>query len=118
VVQAQADGLGLDWAGLSLIAPPQALPLGAEVTAYIRPEDVKILYPDRPVVEAVRDNQMTARIVDLRPYPGGHLIRAVLPNGYEVEVRYGPHTYTALSLQTGQEVRLVLRREALVVLGP
>lgn len=117
VVQAQADGLLLDWDGLPLLAPPQALPLGAEVTAYIRPEDVKILYPDRPVVEAVRDNQVMARIVEIRPHPGGHWLHARLDNGHEVEVRYGHHTYTALSLQPGAVVRLVLRREALVVLG-
>jgi molybdate transport system ATP-binding protein len=117
VIQAQADGLWLDWAGLTLLAPPQALPHGVEVTAYIRPEDVKILYPDRPIVEAVRDNQVTARIVELRAHPGGHLVRARLPNGHEVEIRYGPHTYATLPLQIGGEVRLVLRREALVVLG-
>jgi molybdate transport system ATP-binding protein len=99
------------------LAPPQALPHGVEVTAYIRPEDVKILYPDRPIVEAVRDNQVTARIVELRAHPGGHLVRARLPNGHEVEIRYGPHTYATLPLQIGGEVRLVLRREALVVLG-
>ncbi len=117
VTAAHADSLALDWDGLPLLAPPQALAPGAVVTAYIRPEDVKILYPDRPVVEAVRENQTSGRIIAAQLHPGGHLLHLLLPNGHEIEVRYADFAYASLGLQPGDEVRLVLRREALVVIS-
>ena len=38
IVDARPDGLALDWGGLHLTAPPQALTVGSTVAAYIRPE--------------------------------------------------------------------------------
>ena len=43
------SGVRLDWEGLPLLALPQDVELGSTVTAYIRPEDVKIIYPGRPL---------------------------------------------------------------------
>jgi len=112
-----ADGLVLDWNGLQLVAPPQAIATGSSVTAYIRPEDVKILYPDRPLVDAVRDNQVTGRIVASSPHPGGRVLHVALPNQHEIEVRHATHTYAPLGLHVGDQVRLSLRRDALVVIS-
>jgi molybdate transport system ATP-binding protein len=117
VTAAYADGLALDWDGLPLLAPPQSLAPGAVVTAYIRPEDVKILYPDRPVVEAVRENQSAGRVVASQLHPGGHVLHVRLSNGHEIELRYADFAYASLGLQPGDEVRLTLRREALVVIN-
>jgi molybdate transport system ATP-binding protein len=117
VMTAHADGLVLDWDGLQLIALPQAIAAGSLVTAYIRPEDVKILYPDRPLIDAVRDNQVTGRIVTSRPHPGGRVLHLALPNQHEIEVRHAAYTYAPLGLHVGDEVRLSLRRDALVVIS-
>ena len=117
VLAAHAEGLLLDWDGLQLVAPPQAIADGSRVTAYIRPEDVKILYPDRPVVDAVRDNQVSGQIVMSRLYPGGRVLHVLLPNGHEIEVRHASYTYAPLDLRVGDQVRLALRRDALVVIG-
>jgi molybdate transport system ATP-binding protein len=117
VTTAHADGLVLDWDGLQLSALPQAIAAGSLVTAYIRPEDVKILYPDRPLADAVRDNQVTGRIVTSRPHPGGRVLHLALPNHREIEVRHAATTYAPLGLQAGDEVRLSLRRDALVVIS-
>ncbi len=117
VVAAQPDGLALDWAGLRLIAPPQAIAAGARVTAYVRPEDVKILYPDRPLVETVQLNQATGTIIASSLYPGGRTLQVLLSNQYSIEVRHAAHTYVPLGLGVGDQVRLSLRREALVVIG-
>ena len=111
------EGLTLDWEGLHLVAPPQARPVDSTVTAYIQPEDVKILYPDRPVLDAVRHNLVTGLITESSMRPGMRLLRIRLPNGHEIEVRYPMYTYAPLSLHVGNEVRLSLRREALVVVG-
>jgi len=117
VTTAHAEGLVLDWDGLELIALPQAIADGSIVTAYIRPEDVKILYPDRPLADAVRDNLVTGRIVTSRPHPGGRVLHLALPNLHEIEVRHAATTYAPLGLQVGDEVRLSLRRDALVVIS-
>ncbi len=117
VVSAAPNGLVLDWDGLRLVAPPRAEAAGNSVTAYVRPEDVKILYPDRPLVDAVRYNQATGRIVGSSPHPGGRILQVLLSNQHLIEVRHASFTYTPLDLQVGDQVRISLRREALVVIG-
>ncbi|MBI3325355.1 MAG: ABC transporter ATP-binding protein [Nitrospinae bacterium] len=119
VVEATPERLLLDWDGLPLEAPPQALDVGAIVTAYIRPEDVKVLYPDRPLMSAVSHNQILGRIVDGRFSVGFRTLRvSIVPHGHEVEVRFPVYAYTPLSLRPGAEVRLSLRREGVVILHP
>ncbi len=117
VVAARADGLVLDWDGLELVGPAQALPVGATVTAYVRPEDIKVLYPNRPLVDAIRYNQAVGRVTAISSLPGGRVVRVALTNGQQIELLHGPYTYARLNLHVGDEVRLSLRREALVVIG-
>lgn len=76
-----------------------------------------VLYPDRPVMDAVQFNVVSGRIVENSLQPGLRRLRVRLPNGGEIEVRYPAYTYRPLNLAIGQEVRLSLRKEALVVLG-
>ncbi|MCX6029689.1 MAG: ABC transporter ATP-binding protein [Chloroflexi bacterium] len=143
VIGAGPGRLLLDWDGLRLEAPPLPigeepagdtvafstpgfpLPLGnsipsvgATVTAYIRPEDIKVLYPDRPVMGAVARNQVTGRITESREGAGYRLLRVVLPNGHEVELRFSAYTYVPLSLLAGDVLHLSLRKEGLVLLPP
>lgn len=117
VVAARPDGLVLDWDGLELIAAPQAVVAGSVLTAYVRPEDVKILYPDRPLVDAIRYNQVEGRIVASRLVPGGRVLYVRLSNGHEIAVQHGPYTYIRLNLRVGDVVQLSLRRDALIVFG-
>ena len=63
VTGASADGVALDWDGLSLEAPPQHAVPGEMAPLYIRPEDVKLLYDDRGVGEALRRNQVVGTVV-------------------------------------------------------
>jgi hypothetical protein len=57
-------------------------------------------------------------ILDHQASAGFRRWRAMLSNGHEVELRAPVHAYASLALQTGQTVRLSLRREAVVVLRP
>ncbi len=116
VVAAEAGGLTLDWDGMSLTAPPQEVEPGSTVTAYIRPEDVKVLYVDRPLSETVRHNVVTGRIIESYLRPGARRLKVLLPNGHQIEVSHPPYSYTPLSLEAGEPVRLALRREALILL--
>jgi molybdate transport system ATP-binding protein len=116
VVAADAREVTLDWDGVRLAAPPHVVEPGSIVTAYIRPEDVKILYPDRPLTEAVRHNQVTGRITASSFFPGARHLLLALPNGHAIEVTHPRYTYAPLNLQVGQQVQLALRKEALVLL--
>ncbi len=116
VRESSAAGLTLDWDGLTLEAMPQDVPAGALVTAYIRPEDIKILYPDRPVASAVRHNQVTGRVSRVQRGPTLQTIEAVLPNGHMVEISFPTYAYLPLRLLPGAPIRLSLRREGLMLL--
>ncbi len=118
VLAATPEHLLLDWAGLQVEAPPQPAAVGSEVTAYIRPEDIKILYPDRPLMGAVQHNQVAGVILDHQVSANFRRWRVLLANGHEVELRAPIHAYASLALHAGQAVRLALRREAVVVLQP
>jgi molybdate transport system ATP-binding protein len=116
VIDASAERLLLDWDGLHLEAPPQPVAIGAAVAAYIQPGDVKILYPDRPIMSAVYFNRVRGVIVSNDLTPGAQVLQLSLPNGHSVEVRFPTYTYTSLCLEAGQQVEISLRKEALVLL--
>jgi len=116
VVDITPTGLQLDWDGLRLEAPPQSAAVGHMVRAYIRPEDIKILYPDRPLMSPVRHNQVVGRIVSRRLNSNFQTLDVSLSNGHQVEVSFPTYAYTPLSLQSGGEITLSLRKEGLMLL--
>ena len=118
VVDSTPESLLLDWDGLRLRAPHQAAALEGEVAVYIRPEDIKLIYPDRPVTRAVAHNQVTGRIRAHLRQAGHQTLRVSLENDSEVEVRFPGYAYIRLSLDEGAPVRLALRKDSLVVLQP
>ena len=116
VVAVSPEGLTLDWDGLLLEAPPQVGEVGALVTAHIRPEDVKILYPDRPLMSTVRHNIVSGRIVRKQLGRSSQTLRVRLANEHEVDISFPAFTYTPLPLEPGQVIQVSLRREGLVLL--
>lgn len=118
VVAATPERLLLDWAGITVEAPPQAVGIGAEVTAYIRPEDVKFLYPDRPLLEVVQHNQVDGVVLGQQGGAGLRRWCVLLTNGCEVEASAPDYAYATLSLTAGQRVQVSLRKDAVVVLRP
>ncbi len=107
----------LDWDGLVLHAPPEPGAAGETVTAYIRPEDVKVVYPDRPLSTVVRENLVDAAILATWRDHAFRILRVRLPNEHELEVRFPAHSYSRLTLEPGQPVRLALRRDGIVILS-
>jgi molybdate transport system ATP-binding protein len=116
VIEVSAQGVLLDWDGLQVEALPQQTQPGSMTTAYIRPEDIKILYPDRPLMSPVSHNRMTGRILSSELGIGIGILRVALPNGHTIEVRFPIYAYATLHLETGQPVEISLRKEALVLL--
>lgn len=118
VLAATPERLLLDWAGVAIEAPPQGVEAGAEATVYIRPEDVKFLYPDRPLMGVVQRNQVGGVVLDQQAGSGLRRWRVLLANGCEVEASAPDHAYASLALAAGQPVQVSLRRDAMVVLRP
>jgi molybdate transport system ATP-binding protein len=106
----------LDWEGLPLQAGPVPVREGDEVTAYIRAEDIKILYPDRPLTPAVSANVLDATVTRVRPDASMRIAEVELSNGRRLEVRFPDLSYTSLDLGAGARVRIALRQDGLVIL--
>ena len=118
VIDSTPEGLLLDWDGLELLAPDQNAATEDEVTVYIRPEDIKVIYPDRPMMDAVSHNQVQGRIQARYRHADLQTLRVCLPNDHEVEVCFPGYAYARLSLDQGDDLCLSLRRDSLVVLQP
>ncbi|MCI0433250.1 MAG: ABC transporter ATP-binding protein [Gemmatimonadetes bacterium] len=108
----------LDWDGLRLEAPADpALEAGTAVTAHIRPDDIKIVYPDRPAGPQVAHNVFDTVISSVRQTAAARVLRARLPNQHELEIRFPLLSYSPLALEPGAPARIAIRREGIVVLG-
>jgi len=116
VVASTPEELRLDWDGVELAAPPQPAREGQWVLAYIRPEEVKLLYPDRPLSRSVAQNRLQGRIERASQSTAFRELRVALANGREVEVRFPLLSYGTMNLGPGACVQLALRKEGLVVL--
>ncbi len=119
VLGADFKCLHLDWAGLAIeaIAPPEAVE--STVTFYIHPEEVKVIYPDVPITEDLSHNLVAGRVVSHQHHVDhGHDLSVRLTNDQLVEVRFPDSAYTELSLVSGEEIQLCLRRQGLTVLSP
>jgi molybdate transport system ATP-binding protein len=108
----------LDWDGILLEAPADpSLAEAEDVTAYVRPDDIKIVYPDRPISRQVSHNLLDATILVARQNASSRLLRIELTNGHELEVRFPALSYAELPLEPGNAVRIAVRRDGIVLLG-
>jgi molybdate transport system ATP-binding protein len=109
--------LQLDWDGVMLELPPRAgVRTGDSVAAYIQPEDVKVVYPDRPLNESIARNVLDAQVAAVREGAGSRTVWVRLASGRELEVRFPRLSYSQLPLQPGSPVRVALRSEGITLL--
>jgi molybdate transport system ATP-binding protein len=116
VSSAASDQVTFDWEGLPVKALPQPARLGDVVPVYIAPTDVKLLYPDRPVLGGLAANQMKATVTRVEHREHQQIIRLLLDNGQELEARGASYFYQDLNLHAGGQVRVTLRQEGLRIL--
>jgi ABC-type Fe3+/spermidine/putrescine transport system ATPase subunit len=116
----------LRWNGMLLeVASAPDLPTGTRVSWCIRPGDVMILRPDRPVGHPVRENQVEGRIVGQLP---GETVRTlwveIAPPGEtrpsapptRLEIHIPNHAFLRLGPVIGGTVRLSLKRSGIRIL--
>lgn len=116
VSAASADHVTLVWDGLELYAPAQPSFPGEIVPVYIAPEDVKVLYPDRPALGGLAVNQLDATVVSVENQREMRVIRVSVANGHELEARGANYFYQQLDLSPGASIRISLRSEGLRIL--
>jgi molybdate transport system ATP-binding protein len=118
-----AEGLVITWQGQTIVAPPSPRVPGEYVTFYIRPEDVKLLYPDRPLATTVQHNRFVGRV--LRATPAGTSVIVHLtveseppPNDCNLvlESRLPARAYRTLGLDVGATIAFSLRRDGIILL--
>lgn len=117
VVETGPSGALLDWNGITLEAPPIDAPRGAQVVAYIRPGDIRLIYPDYPLHPVVGGNHLEGVIVERRPERHVHRLRVALPDGRHIEAVHPASSYTTMNLTPGELVHLALRKESIVVIA-
>jgi molybdate transport system ATP-binding protein len=111
------DGLAIAWEGYTILAPPAPRLPGECVAFYIRPEDVKLLYPDRPLAPSVRANRLAGRVLNVAPAGEVVTVRLAVEGGdAALESRLPLRAYRALALEVGAPVAFSLRREGIMLL--
>jgi molybdate transport system ATP-binding protein len=119
VLRARIDEAGetLDWDGLVVPAPMTARSrAGQAVIAYIRPEDIKIVYPGRPLSDEL--TSIDGTVLQSRSGPAYRSLQVLLTNGHIVEARFSTLSYASLRLERGTSIRLAFRPEAITLLDP
>jgi molybdate transport system ATP-binding protein len=109
----------LDWDGLHVEVPqPEShFASGTEVIAFLRPEDIKIVYADRPLNASLAHNAVDATVSAVRPGAGQRIVQFLLPNQRTVEAHLPLHSYSTVDLAAGTAVRIALRRDGFVIVG-
>ena len=121
VLRVTPEALIIDWNGIQLHAPPQLAEVGAMVGFFIRPEEVKFLYTDRPIVRALQYNVVKGHII--RNTPKGHMnlvsfkVAGTKPDAdLKLEIRFPHHTYKTLNLNAGSPISSAVPKEAIHIL--
>jgi molybdate transport system ATP-binding protein len=112
-----AESLFLRWGRHRIQAHPAAGKRGQRVMFYIRPEDVKLIRPDRPLAGPVQHNLIQAKVVR-QTFGSTQVTLYLWPDGgpQEIEARFGLRAYQDLSLDQGQRITVSLRRDGIVLL--
>ena len=119
VQSASAEGLAISWRGYTILALPAPRAPGEPVTLYVRPEDVKLLYPDRPLASAVQHNRFLGRVLRVVPAGLWMTVWLAIEAGDEeavLESRVPVRAYADLGLEVGHSVAFSLRREGIMLL--
>jgi ABC-type sugar transport system ATPase subunit len=90
---------------------------GEEVLLYLRPEEVMILRPGKPVKESLKQNIFAGKVERILDR-GTHRWVLFRPSGLElhVEINLPNYVFRDLGLEEGQELQVAMRRESFWVI--
>ena len=90
---------------------------GEEVLLYLRPEEVMILRPGKPIKESLRQNIFAGKVERILDR-GTHRWVLFRPSGLELhlEINLPNYVFRDLGLGEGQEIQVAMRRESFWVI--
>ena len=91
--------------------------VGKEVCIYLRPEEVMILRPGKPIKESLRGNIFSGKVERILDR-GTHRWVLFRPSGLEarLEINLPNYVFRDLRLEEGQEIQVAIRRESFWVI--
>jgi len=117
VVESSVAGLRLRWGEHTIELPPANCVAGQRVIFYIRPEDVKIIRPGKPLTDVIRRNRIRGTVRHIADRGIAVSMTVACPGAPEpVHLRFPPRSYEDMGLRVGQEVTLSLLRDAIVLI--
>lgn len=118
VTSVEAGHYAVRCGGIELQTDPGKFREGEKIYACIRPEDVVLLKPDRPLVSPADENVLTGRVeAELLRGPSYTLALRVRPpgsvDGTVLEVELPVRSHRRLGVRVGDDWRVSLRRSAI-----
>jgi molybdate transport system ATP-binding protein len=121
VVTADQKGVTIAWGGHFIQAPAAGPTVGQRVSFCIRPEEVMVIRPDRPLRPGLQENVVEGWLVGEIDRGPTHTLffktDGVSSRDYDLEVLLPHHAWLRLGLVVGQRVTVSLKRSAVHVLA-
>lgn len=114
VVESSVTGLHVRSGECIIELPPSNYALGQRVVFYIRPEDVKVIRPDKPLIEAISHNLIEGMVTNLVDQGTAVVITIRCHRNFEpIQLRFSPRSYNDLKLHPGKCITVSLRKESI-----
>jgi len=114
VVESSVTGLNLQWGKYIIELPPANYAIGQSVIFYIRPEDVKVIRPDKPLTEAIRHNLIEGTVANQVDQGTTVSITVNCHKTLEpIQLRFSVRSYNDLELKPGKRITVSLRKDSI-----
>lgn len=121
VVSADGKSVTIAWGGHLIQAPAAGLTVGQRVNFCIRPEEIMIVRPDRPLRPGLWENVVDGRLVRQIDRGAMHTLffkaDGLGERDYDLEILLPHHAWQRLGLKVEQAVAVSLKRSAVHVLA-
>ena len=121
VVQVDEAGLTLAWNGHFVQTPALDLNIGQRATFCVRPEEIKVVLPDRALRPALRENVLNGRLTGAIDRGATHTlffkVDRLSARDYDLEILLPHPSWQRLGIAVGQAMKVSFRRSAIHVLG-
>jgi len=117
VVESSVTGLNLQWGEYIIELPPANYAVGQRVMFYLRPEDVKVIRSDKPLIEAIRHNLIEGTVANLVDQGTTVLITVNCHKNFEpIQLRFSARSYNDMELIPGKCITVSLRKDSIKVI--
>lgn len=114
VIESSVTGLHVQCGEYSIELPPSNYATGQRVIFYIRPEDVKVIRPDKPLIEAIRHNLIEGMVANLVDQGSTVVITVQFHKTFEpIQLRFSSRSYNDLELNPGNCLTVSLRKDSI-----